>query len=305
MPKLSVVVCTYNREVYIGKCLEHLAQQTAATADYQVVVVNNNSTDNTESVCQKVIAVHPEIAWTYVVETKPGLSHARNRGFEEANGDYIAFIDDDAFAHPNFAEELIAFFDRTPDAAAIGGKIVPSYEEGEPAWMSKHLLPLVASLDRGPQVNRFMGTKFPIGANMAFRTKQLANIGEFDPNLGRKAGNLEAGEEKDIFNRLKAQNATIYYVPTVVVDHIIPAKRVQLSYIKAMAHGVAISERKRLQGMGMGAWLSKWWSEAIKSAGTLVLALGHLVRGNPAKSFMLIRFRYWVISKLLQSRHNS
>lgn len=300
MHKLSVIVCTYNREEYIGKCLKHLANQSIPTDQYQVVVVNNNSPDNTESVCQSVMSAYPDVHWTYVVETNQGHTYARNRGITESTAPLLAFIDDDAFVYPNYVESITGFFDITPDAKACGGKIIPVYEGTPPRWMSKPLFPLVAALDRGESIHLFKGNKYPIGANMAYRSEVFEKYGHFDVALGRRGTDgLEGGDEKEVFLRLKKDQASIYYLPTMKVDHIIPDKRLQMSYIKGLAYGVATSEKKRLGGKGTAAWLGKIWSECIKSAGTLVLSIGHILSGNPAKAKMLIKFRYWIVSRLL------
>ena len=80
---VSVIVCTYNRAQYIGKCLEHLALQTAQLGDYEVVIVNNNSTDNSEEIIQTVLKTHPTTPFRYYVEMNQGHTYARNRGIEE------------------------------------------------------------------------------------------------------------------------------------------------------------------------------------------------------------------------------
>lgn len=294
MPEVSVIVCTYNREVYIHETLEHLARQSVPYDAYEIIIVNNNSTDNTESIVQEFLKENPELPASYFLELNQGHTYARNRGIEESKGDILAFIDDDAFVDVDYVKEISGFFKTKEDATAIGGRIVPKYEVEEPKWMSRHLLPLVAALDKGSQVRKFQGSKFPIGANMAFRKEAFEKYGQFDVELGRRGSGLEGGDEKDMMYRLKRHHEAIYYVPGVKVDHIIPEKRLTMEYIRGLAHGVGTSEKKRLRGGGLGEIAHKIYSELIKVAGTIVLAVYHCLMLEFSKAMMLIRFRWWV-----------
>jgi glycosyltransferase involved in cell wall biosynthesis len=268
---LSVIVCTYNREKYIGRCLKQLAEQQADANTYEVIVVNNNSTDQTEKICTTIVEQHPH--FHYFLETNQGHSHSRNRGIHESSGDLISFLDDDAFVSADYVTNILAFFGRNLEVQAIGGKINPLYEGVKPQWMSSYLLPLVAAQDLGENEKPFRGRKFPIGANMAFRKSVFTKYGEFNVNLGRKGVGLEGGDEKEVFLRLKAARVPIYYVPNVQVDHIIPDKRVTKDYIRGLAMGVGTSERRRIQESGGMEIVRKIGEEVIKSMGTFVLFL--------------------------------
>ena len=293
---VSVIVCTYNREKYIGQTLEHLERQQADPAKFEVLVVNNNSQDNSQSIIDQYVARQDH--FFSFLELNQGHTYARNRGIREAKGQILSFIDDDAFVDENFVTELIRFFNAYPDASALGGKIVPQYEEAEPAWMSKFLLPLVAALDKGNNVMKFKGNKYPIGANMAFRKEVFETFGEFDVNLGRRGECLEGGDEKDVFARLRKANRPVYYNPKVWVHHIIPPKRTTMTYIKGLANGVGTSEKKRI-GSGLGARLGKVYEELIKVGASCLLFFLYLLTGKKAAAFMIIRFRYWVIQGYL------
>jgi glycosyltransferase involved in cell wall biosynthesis len=301
-PVLSVIVCTYNREKYIGQCLAHLANQSADKSLYEVIIVNNNSTDNSESIIYDTIRNHPEIRFTYFIEMNQGHTYSRNRGIAESSGKIIAFIDDDAFVAANYCQSLITYFKSNSSVSAIGGKIIPVYKESEPKWISKYLLPLVASLDLGDKERNLKGTKFPIGANMAFRKSIFNKYGVFDINLGRRADELEGGDEKEMFLRLKKGRELVRYVPEASVEHIIPPHRLKESYIKGLAIGVGTSEKKRISTQGAGEILRKMFSELVKISGTIILALGYFFSGSPSKAIMLIKFRYWVVSSLIMGK---
>lgn len=294
---ISVIVCTYNRERYIGKCLEHLHRQHADKKLYEVIIVDNNSTDQTSEICKSAVANYTETTFRYFFEPVQGHSQSRNRGIRESKGNIIAFLDDDAFTSPNYISNLNSFFSSHPEVMAIGGKIIPVYEGETPAWMSRYLLPLVAAQDMGERPKKFTGRKFPIGANMAFQKKAFDRYGLFNTDLGRKGKGLEGGDEKDVFDRLKENNETIYYVPDVQVEHIIPEKRVELPYIRGLGIGVGTSERKRIRESRK--IMNKIIEELYKSAGTGILALLYFLRGRFSAGVMLVRFRCWVIKGLL------
>ena len=97
---LSIIICTYNRDQFLYDALRHVAVNDYPTEEYEIVLVNNNSTDTTESECQRFAADFPQVQFRYFVETKQGLSHARNRGIDESRGDVLVFLDDDSFVQP-------------------------------------------------------------------------------------------------------------------------------------------------------------------------------------------------------------
>lgn len=299
-PEVSVVICTYNREAYIGQCIKRLAEQTADSNSFEVVIINNNSTDNTEQICHDAINTYRNIKIKYFIEKKQGHSFSRNRGIKESQGNIITFIDDDSFGFSDFVENTADYFKTHPEVQAIGGKIIPQYETAKPKWMSKYLLPLVSALDMGPVSKPFKGTKFPIGANMSFRKEVFERYGLFNTELGRKGYGLEGGDEKEVFIRLKRAKAQIHYVPAVIVDHIIPEKRVRVPYIKGLAIGVGTSEKKRLKGASSKEIFNKTISELVKIIGTLVLFAYYIIFGFRFEAaWMLIKFRWWVLKGYL------
>ncbi len=299
LPKLSIIVCTYNRDQYIGKTLDHLLRQDLPQLEYEVIIVDNNSTDRTAQICQDFISDHPDAPFHYVVETNQGHSYSRNRGIEESQAELVSFIDDDAFVHKPFGRNIIHFFKENEEILVVGGKIIPVYEEKEPKWMSHFLLPLVSALDMGSSPRLFTGRKFPVGANMIFRRTVFDQYGTFNVALGRKGTGLMGGDEKELIYRLKNDNAPIYYAPDVVVDHIIPKRRLTKNYIQGLAQGVGQSEKERLSTATLFQKFQRALEEVIKIGGTLILFIWYLLRGQLAKGSMLIKFRIWVLQGFL------
>ena len=303
MPELSVIVCTYNREKYITKTLRYLSEQSIDSSTYEVLIVDNNSTDKTAILCQDFISTGSHDQFYYFLEKDQGHTFARNRGIKEAKGDYIAFLDDDAWVYSNYCENIIKYFNSNPEVIALGGKITPVYEGQPPKWMSKYLLPLVAGLDMGEETREFKHSKYPIGANMAFRKIVFEEYGNFNTELGRRGKELEGGDEKDMVYRLKKDRKMVNYVPSIHVKHIIPESRTQLPYIKGQAIGVGTSEKKRLLNEGISIKIKKTIEEIIKIGGTCILALYYLLTFKPGKGIMLIKFRMWVIQGYFSKIH--
>ena len=182
--EISVIICTYNREKFLPKALASLTEQTVGPNVYEIVIVNNNSTDNTEQISKEFIATHPELNIKYVVETQKGLSSARNRGIIESSSELIAFIDDDAEVEKNYLETAINFFNEHPTVSAMGGKVIPLYETGkEPEWLSLPLWGLVTKVDWGNKTRRYPPSKYPAGCSMVFQKTVFDKVGMFNTNL--------------------------------------------------------------------------------------------------------------------------
>src|SRR6185295_3889232 len=120
-PAISVIICTYNRDKFIGEALNCLAKQTLPAEDFEIIIVDNRSTDNTASIAKNFIADHPGLQARYVMEPNKGLSFARNRGIQEARASIITYIDDDAEVSPRFLESIINFMRGNSNVVGVGG----------------------------------------------------------------------------------------------------------------------------------------------------------------------------------------
>lgn len=302
-PEISVIICTYNRDKYIYRTLEHIARNGFPAERYEILLIDNNSTDRTFTYCQKFRENFSDVNFRYFQETRQGLSFARNRGIREAQGEILLFLDDDAFMQENYLHQLTLYLKDYPDTAAFGGKITPEYESGKvPVWMSKWTYSWVSAIDKGREVCLFEGRSYPIGANMGFRRTALPADG-FNTSLGRNKGNLMGGEEKDIFHRLKANKARVYYFPKTEVIHVIPEKRTTPAYIRQMASGIGKSERLRTLGISRKVYRKRLFAEGIKWGASLLLCLSYIFCGTPRKGWILVYFR-WFVSRGLVTDDN-
>lgn len=294
---ISVIICTYNRERYILDAISRVAATTCR--DYEILVIDNNSTDGTAAKVAGYVEAHPELPIRYIVEPKQGLSNARNRGMEEAKGDVFAFLDDDSLVQGDYLRTLEDYLTSNPQADAFGGRIEPLFDEcPRPKWLCRWSMGWVSALDMGDMVREFEGKAFPIGANMGMSRAIALKAGPFNPDLGRKGGNMDAGEEKDMFRRIRQAGGTIWYFPELRVQHVIPEKRTTLEYVDRFADGVGISERRRTKADG--TYLRRLLSEAVKWGGTIVLFVFYLITFRPAIGSTLVRFRARVTRGLLR-----
>lgn len=226
---ISAVICTFNRCTYLGTAIGSLAQQTLDRTQYEVVIVDNNSTDATREVVDNAIKQYPDMSIRYVEETTQGLSAARNRGALEAAGDYIAYLDDDARAAPCWLSALLTNFQKL-QAACIGGRVYLDWEGDIPNWFPRQFLSLYTHLDQGPDLlllNEQTTNRYLQGANIAFRRHLICDDGfAFPTNIGRKKHDLMSGEETEIVDRLLESGRPVYYLPEALVWHVVlPSRR--------------------------------------------------------------------------------
>ena len=290
---LSVILCTYNRDRYIYNVLASLAGNDLPHSEYEVVLVNNNSTDNTPAECNRFQQDFPDVHFHYCVETQQGLSHARNRGIKEAKGDILVYVDDDALVNPEYLRTYAEFFSRNPMAVAAGGPITPQYDGcTEPDWMSHYTRQLVTgALNLGTSEREFPKGAFPGGGNAAYRKSVFDAVGLFNPELGRKGNSLIGAEEKDLFDKMTSQGMHFYYLPTAILYHLIPPKKLTQDYFNRLTHSIGVSERYRTRQIGTAKYLNRLFREAVKWAGTLVLWTFFAFKGQFSKGNKLVAFR--------------
>ena len=289
MIRLSLVIATYNRSEQLMVTLHSVAKQSADSALWECIVVDNNSQDDTHQRVEDFASAHPSLQLRYVFEQQQGLSHARNAGIAASRGEIVAFIDDDERITEEFVASYIELFDEFSDAMAAGGKIVAEYPTGRPNWMSTYTeRPIANPMDFGCEVSLFPKSRIPGGGNMAMRRKLFEEIGVFNTSLGRTGKRLLGGEESELFERIGDRGYRCYYVPRAVMYHIIPAEKLTLDYFKRLSLNTGKSQRRRAEARGRIA--SLYVGEIIKWAATLLLCIVH----RPAQSRYLIRLRYGI-----------
>lgn len=246
MIRLSLIIPTHNRAEQLLVALRSVARQTAEPAEWECVVVDNASTDDTAVRFAAFAAEHPCLNLRCVYEPEAGVSHARNRGLREAQAEVVASIDDDERINEGFIAAYLDFFDTHPAATVAGGRIIAEYVTERPRWMSKYTeMPVANPMDFGPRVRPFPRGRVPGGGNMAFRRATALSYGGFDVTLGRVGRELIGGEENDLFERMQRGGETIWYVPDAVMWHIIPPEKLTEAYFRRLCFNIGRSQRLR------------------------------------------------------------
>ena len=294
---LSVIICTYNRDKYIYNVLKNLADNTLSPEQYEIVLVDNNCTDNTRGECDRFVQNFPDVTLRYFVETNQGLSHARNCGIRESKGDILVYVDDDALVNKVYLQTYYDFFNQYPDIDAAGGPIIPKYETEEPAWMSHFTKALITGYKYlGDKPKEFPRNDYPGGGNAAYRASVFEKVGLFNVELGRKGDSLAGAEEKDIFSKMVSLGMRFYYLPDAILYHLIPEKKLSKDYFDRLTYSIGKSERMRTLNIGKGKYVKRLLAEAVKWAASIVLCIGHTLSGAPKRGWKLIQFR-WNVTK--------
>lgn len=298
---ISVIICTYNREKYIYNVLKSIALGTLEHDAYEIILVDNNCTDNTRKEVDHFCNVFPQVKLRYFVETNQGLSHARNRGIRESKGDILVYVDDDATVNPDYLKTYADWFAAHPETDAAGGPIIPHYETGsEPKWMTYFIKRLLTGyLYFGDKAKPFPGENYPGGGNAAYRSRVFEKVGLYNVQLGRNGDSLTGGEEKDIFDKMKREGMQFVYLPNAILYHSIPGYKLEADYFNRLTTGIGQSERARTLKIGKCLYRKRLLSELKKWCGTIVLWCFYLITFRPQRGNMLVKFRRNVTKALL------
>ncbi len=230
---LTVAVCTWNRADLLASTLDSLcAVEELQGADWELVLVDNNSTDSTRQVASHFAN---RLSLRYVFEPLQGLSNARNRAVREARGDLIVWTDDDVLVDPGWLRVYAAAAQQYPDAAFFGGPIEPYWLHEPPGWLASNLHVFgtaFALRNLGPRRCPIIGPKeVPYGANMAIRRSALPTTG-FDAALGRVGIVLASGEETALLRTLLARGEQGVWLGDARVWHMLPPSRATRHYLR-------------------------------------------------------------------------
>jgi glycosyltransferase involved in cell wall biosynthesis len=271
--------------------------------DYEIVLINNNSTDNTENECKRFLSDFPQVDFRYFMEKNQGLSFARNRGIKEAIGEILIYVDDDATVSKNYLQTYADFFKQNPQVMAAGGAIFPVYEKEEPKWFSHYIKILITCyFYEGDRVKKMKSGQFPKGGNAAYRKIVFDTIGLFNVDLGRKGKSLIGAEEKDIFDRMLKLKMEFYYLPNAILYHIIPPSKLTKEYFNNITYSIGKSERLRTLSISKSKFRKRIFAETIKWAASIILFFKYLILFKPQKGTKLLLFRWNVTKGLLSNK---
>ena len=231
---ITIILCTYNRCEDLAGSLETIvASEMPNSFKWEVLVVDNNSADQTREVVESFCQRYPA-RFRYLLEPEAGKSYALNAGIANARGEVLVFADDDASMHPECLRHLAAAL-QDSEWAGVGGRILPAQTFTPPHWMSDDLSKgggiLCAYFDLGDKAGEL--DRPPYGANMAYRKSVFAKYGGFRTDLGPRPNSQIRNEDTEFGRRLLAAGERIKYEPSAVVYHPVPLERMTRKYFLA------------------------------------------------------------------------
>lgn len=285
---ISVAICTFNRAESLRRTLNSLVElRPPVQANWELLVVDNNSSDNTIEV---VSSFESRLPLRYIFEGEQGLSAARNRALKEFKGDLVLFTDDDVVVDPRWLAAYDAAIKRFPLAGYFGGRVLPFWSDHKPRWLKDESLTLISGLlvrfDLGDETRPFAADEpTPFGASFALRRTVVDGIGEFRRDLGVVAGVPGRGEETEYLARSQARGCAGVYVGDSQVHHWTDPRRLTLRYLYRYGVQIGIAA-KRTGSDGSGS--------AFMAATFVVRGLRQLMMGRGD------RFRQCVINVGIQ-----
>lgn len=238
---IDVVICTYDRAHDLDATLTALAgQHDGPAVDWAVLVVDNNSTDDTAAVVERHVARAHLPGLRRVVEPQQGLTPARRRGVLETSRAWIAFVDDDNLLDPLWLTTAAAAVVDRREVGALGGRVVLEWQDEPPPYLHDFGF-CYAEQDHGPVGH---AVEHLNGAGMLLRRTALAECGWLEePLLADRVGRgLVSGGDVEIAARVRAQGYLLWYEPGCVLHHRISASRMSRGYLLRVSAGLGASE---------------------------------------------------------------
>lgn len=294
---LTAIVCTYNRSALLGESLGRILAQQAEGLRYEVIVVDNNSTDNTREVIEQ-FAASSQRPVRYLCERRQGVSYARNAAIAASRAPVLAFFDDDVLVADNWLIEIKRALDTHPDIDYVGGKVLPRWASKPPAWLVAENWAPIAAQDYGDasfviDANTNVGL---ISANLAIRRRALDEVGWFRPELQRVRDGIGSMEDHELIERLSRAGKRGLYAPQIVVWADVPTARMTRSYHRRWHRGhgrfYAISRSASFEESAAGRLFDVPAHLYRQAAADATGWLKHTLRGHAAQAFTM-QSRLW------------
>lgn len=287
--KVTVAICTWNRCNLLDQTLEAMHHlHVPKEMDWEILVVTNNCTDDTE----KVIAKHvKELPLRQVEERKQGHSHARNCALDHTDANWVVWTDDDVLVEPQWLSSFHETCQRFPEANAMGGPIDPWFpQEPDPDLLAA--FPVLrfgfCGIDHGPEERELRPEEDIWGANMAYRMDRLGKL-RFNPDLGRKQNTLVSGDDLEFLARVRATGARVVWSPKMRLKHYVEPKRMTLEYLCQFYEGLGTtSVRSGTFPPSRTLWGLPLWVVRKYMENSLLIPL-YRCTGNRARLLPLLR----------------
>ncbi|HIK29269.1 MAG: glycosyltransferase [Oscillatoriaceae bacterium SKW80] len=285
---ISIIIPTFNREKYLIRALASLGAQNFSPDKFEILILDNNSTDGTKTASEKFIARNNRHQIRYILETEPGLLSGRHRGALEAQGDILIFIDDDIEADVNWLQALADSFTDTT-VQLVGGRNLPKYEIEPPKWIEWFWCPhpygrfcgYLSLLDFGSEI-REISANYVWGLNFSIRKKALFELGGFHPDcLPSHLQHFQGDGETGLTRQANKLGYRAIYQPRALVFHHITKERLTPEYFEKRFFYQGICDSYTQIRESQGKLNKKNLQERVKAAllglkDTLLIASGRI-----------------------------
>jgi glycosyltransferase involved in cell wall biosynthesis len=229
IPRVSVVMSTFNRGELLHDAIRSVLAQRADTPAFELIVVDNNSTDSTRDIVERIATAHARVR--YVFEPKQGLSHGRNAGIREAKASIVGFIDDDVRAEPDWVAALVRAFEEHPEADMVGGRVLPIWPTAPPDWLTReHWTPLaLADHGEAPFVVTLDHPVCLVGAG-ACRRHVFDIVGLFATDFQRVKDSIGSLEDHEFLLRVLRTGRSGIHDPRIIVHAEVQPNRLERAY---------------------------------------------------------------------------
>jgi len=245
--EISVIIPTMNRSEYLRQAVESICAQSFTSDLFEIMIIDNASTDNTRFVVEELQTNNPHVR--YIYEEKPGLHNGRHRGAQEAKGEILVFVDDDIIAAPGWLKAIQKTF-KDPDVALVGGKILPKWEGDVPQWIDLFKIQTdygwtigyLSLLDFG-NIRKDVPADFVYGCNFSIRRSVLYECGGFHPDaMPQELIRYRGDGESALSRKITEEGYRAVYEPEATVYHLVSSERLSVDYFYKRAFNQGVSD---------------------------------------------------------------